>query len=51
MLLSPNMQDWLPAKHLARFVVGAVEQLDVRKVEASYEGRGLQAYRPKRIGT
>jgi transposase/IS5 family transposase len=49
MLLSPNMQDWLPAKHLARFVVGAVEQLDLRKVEASYEGRGLQAYRPKML--
>lgn len=49
MLLSPNMQDWLPPKHLARFVVGAVEQLDLRKVEASYEGRGLQAYRPKML--
>ena len=49
MLLSPNMQDWLPEKHLARFVVGAVEQLDLRKVEASYEGRGLRAYRLKML--
>ncbi len=49
MLLSPNMQDWLPEKHLARFVVGAVEQLDLRAIEASYEGRGLRAYRPKML--
>jgi transposase len=49
MLLSPDMQDWLPEKHLARFVVGAVEQLDLRSVEASYEGRGFRAYRPKTL--
>jgi len=49
MLLSPNMQEWLPEKHLARFVVGAVEQLDLRRVEDSYEGRGYRAYRPKML--
>ena len=47
MLLSPNMQDWLPEKHLARFIVSAVEQLDLRRVEDSYDGRGHRAYRPK----
>jgi len=47
MLLSPNMQDWLPEKHLARFVVAAVEQLDLRELESSYAGRGSAAYRPK----
>lgn len=49
MLLSPNMQEWLPEKHLARFVVSAVEQLDLRAVEESYEGRGYRAYRPKTL--
>jgi transposase len=49
MLLSPNMQDWLPEKHLARFIVGAVEQLDLQAVESSYEGRGFRAYRPKTL--
>ncbi len=41
------MQDWLPEKHLARFVVAAVEQLDLRELESSYAGRGSAAYRPK----
>ncbi len=27
-LLPPSLQDWLPEKHLARFVVDIVEQLD-----------------------
>ena len=49
MLLSPNMQEWLPENHLARFIVGAVEQFDLRHVEDSYEGRGYRAYRPKML--
>lgn len=49
MLLSPNMQDWLPEKHLARFIVNAVEHLDLERVERSYEGRGHRAYRPKTL--
>jgi transposase len=49
MLLPPNMQDWLPEKHLARFIVSAVEQLDLHKIEESYEGRGYRAYRPKTL--
>jgi len=27
-LLPPSIQDWLPEKHLARFIVEIVEQLD-----------------------
>ena len=29
-LLPPSLQDWLPEKHLARFVVEIVEHLDLR---------------------
>jgi transposase len=47
MLMAPSLQDWLRADHLARFVVEAVERLDLRTVENSYAGRGELAYRPK----
>jgi len=47
--MSPNLQDWLPEKHLARLIVATVEQLDLRKIEESYAGRGERAYRPKML--
>src|SRR5271163_1982084 len=47
MLLPPSLQDWLPQDHLARFIVEAVEQLDLRRIEDSYECRGNLAYPPK----
>jgi transposase/IS5 family transposase len=49
MLMSPSLQDWLPAKHLARLIVETVEQLDLRGIEDSYAGRGERAYRPKML--
>jgi len=49
MLMSPSLQDWLPATHLARLIVETVESLDLRAIEDSYEGRGERAYRPKML--
>ncbi|MDH2910804.1 MAG: IS1182 family transposase [Candidatus Eremiobacteraeota bacterium] len=49
MLMSPSLQDWLPANHLARLIVETVEQLDLRMIEDSYAGRGERAYRPKML--
>jgi transposase len=46
-LLPPSIQDWLPEKHLARFVVDIVEQIDLRPLKASYSGRGSQPYNPE----
>ena len=31
-LLPPSLQDWLPQKHLARFVVDIVDQLDLSEL-------------------
>jgi transposase len=45
-LLPPSLQDWLPEKHLARFVVEIVDQLDLRSLKESYVGCGLQPYNP-----
>ena len=35
-LLSPSIQNWLPEKHLARFVVEIVEQINLQPLKASY---------------
>lgn len=45
-LFPPSVQDWLPEKHLARFVVEIVEQLDLRALKDSYTCRGSQPYHP-----
>ena len=45
-LFPPSVQDWLPEKHLARFVVEIVEQLDLRPLKDSYSCRGSQPYHP-----
>ncbi len=48
-LMPPSVQDWLPDKHLARFVVDLVAQLDLRAMRASYDGRGSAAYHPEML--
>ena len=45
-LLPESVQDWLPEKHLARFVVEIVEGMDLREIVGSYRGRGSDAYHP-----
>ena len=45
-LLPPSLQDWLPEKHLARFVADIVEQLDLVEIESRYGGGGKQPYHP-----
>lgn len=45
-LLPPSVQEWLPERHLARFVVDVVHQLDLSKLESAYAGRGSDAHHP-----
>ncbi len=45
-LFPPSIQDWLPEKHLARFIVDIVEQLDLSTLEKCYGGGGKQPYHP-----
>jgi transposase len=47
LLFPPAIQDWLPEKHLARFVVDIVAQLDLRPLAESYAGKGFKAYHPE----
>jgi transposase len=44
--LPPSLPDWLPEKHLARFVVDIVEQLDLDEIESRYGDGGKQSYHP-----
>jgi transposase len=46
-LLPPSIQDWLPADHLARYVVDLVGKLDMEPIRALYSGRGSAAYQPE----
>lgn len=46
-LLPPSVEDWLPEGHLARFIVEAIEQLDLRRLTEAYAGRGSKAYHPE----
>jgi len=48
-LLPPSVLEWLPEKHLARFVVEIVEQLNLKSLKDSYTGRGSQPYNPEML--
>src|SRR5215210_1016885 len=48
LLLPPDVRSWLPGGHLARFVIDAVEELDLAAFYARYrrDGWGRPAYDP-----
>jgi len=45
-LMPPSVDDWLPQRHLARFVVEVIEGLDLRSMIGSYRGSGEASYPP-----
>ncbi len=47
-LLPPDVRDWLPADHLAWFVIDVVDQIDLSRFRAAYraDGHGRAAYDP-----
>jgi len=45
-LLPPTIDEWLPQRHLARFVVEVVDGLDLRAMSVSYRGSGSASYHP-----
>jgi transposase len=46
-LLPPSVEDWLPQKHLARFVVELIDGLDVSAMSGAYRGSGSASYHPR----
>ncbi len=45
-LLPPSVDEWLPERHLARFVVEVIDQLDLSLLVKSYRGSGSASYHP-----
>jgi len=48
-LLPPSVDEWLPERHLARFVVELVEQLDLSAMVGAYRGSGSASYHPSAL--
>jgi transposase len=46
-LMPPSVDEWLPERHLARFVAEVVEGLDLREMTGSYRGSGEAPYHPQ----
>ncbi len=46
-LMPPSVDDWLPERHLARFVVEVIEGLDLSAMSRSYRGSGEASYPPQ----
>jgi len=45
--MPPSVDEWLPERHLARFIVEVVAGLDLRSMSGSYRGSGSASYHPK----
>jgi transposase len=45
-LLPPSVDEWLPQRHLARFVVEVIEQLELSAMVGAYRGSGSASYHP-----
>jgi transposase len=45
-LLPPSVDEWLPQRHLARFVVEVIDGLDLTAMSNAYRGTGSASYHP-----
>jgi transposase len=45
-LMPPSVDEWLPQRHLARFVVEVVDGMDLTAMSKSYRGTGSASYHP-----
>src|SRR3974390_917283 len=48
-LLPPSVDEWLPERHLARFVVEVIDGLDLRAMSGDYRGSGSASYHPSML--
>ena len=46
-VMPPSVDEWLPARHLVRFVAEVIATLDVRSMTGSYRGSGEASYHPQ----
>jgi transposase len=48
-LLPPSVDEWLPERHLARFIVEVVDSLDLGPMSGAYRGSGSASYHPRMV--
>jgi transposase len=49
LLLAPNLREWVPASHLAHFILDVVEEMDLRQVRVNERGTGSEQYPPRML--
>jgi transposase len=48
-LLPPSVDEWLPEKHLARFIVEVIDSVDLGRMSRAYRGSGSASYHPRML--
>ena len=48
-LLPPSVDEWLPEKHLARFIVEVIDSFDLGRMSGAYRGSGSASYHPRML--
>jgi transposase len=46
LILPPNLRDWVPAGHLAHFILDAVDELDLSRCKINHRGTGSKQMPP-----
>src|SRR5208282_2104543 len=49
LFLPPNLRDWVPARHLAHFILEAVAEMDLRQIQVNERGSGCPQYPPRML--
>jgi transposase len=49
LILPPNLREWVPAGHLAHFILDAVEEMDLRHLKVNDRGTGSPQYPPRML--
>jgi transposase len=48
-VLPPSVDEWLPEKHLARFIGEVIDDLDLGRMSRAYRGTGSASYHPRML--
>src|SRR6202453_3356816 len=48
-LLPPSLDEWMPEKHLARFIGEVIDELDLGRMSGAYRGTGSASYHPRML--
>jgi transposase len=49
LMLPPDLREWVPAGHLAHFILDAAEEMNLRQVRVNERGTGSEQYPPRML--